>query len=133
MADGALPGSEQVGPARRFQESLREGRLTYQRCSSCASALFPPRVLCPVCSSELLDWQVSAGAGAVYSASTLTPRDGDPYTVVLVDLDEGFRVMSVVAQAQAPLGHRVHVQAQATDDSAADPLLVTVLVDVPDE
>lgn len=129
MAEPAAP--DQVAPAHAFQEWLQQGRFCYQRCESCASAVFPPRVLCPVCSSVALVWETSTGAGTVYSASTLSPRDADPYTVVLVDLDEGFRVMSVVAGAEAPLGHRVQVAAQPWHDSTAGARLVTVLVEAP--
>lgn len=124
---------EEVGPARLFQQWLQEGRLAYQRCGSCTSAVFPPRVLCPVCSSGALVWETSAGGGSVYSASTLSPRNADPYTVVLVDLDEGFRVMSVVTGAAAPLGHRVHVAARPSDDPAGVARLETVLVKASDD
>lgn len=127
MDDAVAPSDEPAGPTRRFEESLQQGRLAYQRCTSCSSAVFPPRVLCHVCGSDALVWQVSDGAGTVYSASTLSPRDADSYTVVLVDLDEGFRVMSVVAGAEAPLGHRVQVAAQPSDDAGSEPRLVSVL------
>ncbi|MFD2090741.1 Zn-ribbon domain-containing OB-fold protein [Blastococcus deserti] len=125
MADPAA--TEDVGPTRRYLEALREGRLVYQRCGQCTAAVFPPRVLCSVCSADALDWQPSEGAGTVYSASTLTPRDEDPYTVVLVDLDEGFRVMSAVAGTSAPLGSRVQLVPQPADDPAGEPRLVAVL------
>lgn len=129
MAD---PAGE-VGPTRRYLDALREGRLVYQRCGQCSAAVFPPRVLCPVCSADVLAWEPSRGAGTVYSASTLTPRDEDPYTVVLVDLDEGVRVMSAVAGAGAPIGSRVRLTARPPDDPAGEPRLVAVLEGTPDE
>jgi uncharacterized OB-fold protein len=121
-----------IGPTRRYFDALREGLLTYQRCEGCSAAVFPPRVLCPVCSADALAWQPSAGVGTVYSASTLTPRDEEPYTVVLVDLDEGFRVMSAVATVDAPIGARVRLTAQSADGSAGEPRLVAVLDGAPD-
>lgn len=127
MGDATSGEAGDVGPSRRYQEALREGRLIYQRCERCSSAVFPPRVLCPVCSAEALHWESSTGAGVVYSASTLTPRDEDSYTVVLVDLDEGFRVMSVVAGKSAPLGSRVQLTAQPADEPTGEPRLVAVL------
>jgi uncharacterized OB-fold protein len=128
------PGTQDdVGPTRRYQDALCQGRLEHQRCGQCGLAVFPPRVLCPLCSAEALHWKPSAGAGTVYSASTLAPRDEDPYTVVLVDLDEGFRVMSVIAGAHAPLGARVRLTAQPPADPAAEPRLVAVLASGPDE
>lgn len=42
-------------------------------------------------------WRVSAGRGTVHSASVVHPRGEDPYNVVLVDVEEGFRMMGRVA------------------------------------
>ncbi len=39
-----------------FYEHLREGRLTTTRCRECGHEPFPPRVLCPNCLSEDLEW-----------------------------------------------------------------------------
>ncbi|WNV76634.1 Zn-ribbon domain-containing OB-fold protein [Geodermatophilus sp. DSM 44513] len=122
----------EIGPTRQYLDALREGRLVYQRCEQCSAAVFPPRVLCPVCSADVLAWQPSEGAGTVYSASTLTPRDEDPYTVVLVDLDEGFRAMSAVAGTTAPIGSRVRLTARPADDATGEPRLVAVLDGVRD-
>jgi len=127
VVDPSPAGARDTGPSLRFQNELRAGRLAYQRCTGCSSAVFPPRVLCPVCSTGVLAWEVSSGAGTVYSASTLTPRDRQSYTVVLVDLDEGFRVMSVVAGPHAPLGGRVRVRAHVPDDPAGEPRLLTLV------
>ena len=69
--------------------------LHFQRCASCAAAVHPPRPMCPVCGSRELGWEESAGAGTVYSTSDVHTRE-ETYNVSLVDLDEGFRVMSTV-------------------------------------
>lgn len=100
----------ETAPHQGFLDRLATGTLAYQRCRGCASAVFPPRVLCPACGNAGLAWQVSDGRGSVYSTSVLSPRDGEPYTVVLVDLDEGFRMMSTVVRtpaAQVRIGMRV--------------------------
>jgi uncharacterized OB-fold protein len=68
----------------------------YQRCEDCGAAIHPPRVTCPVCGSRRLADARSAGRGVVYSTTTVHAREG-PRNVVLVDLAEGFRVMSEVA------------------------------------
>lgn len=47
-------------------------------------------------------WAVSAGRGTVY-ATTTVHRQGEPaYDVTLIDLDEGFRIMSRVVTAPGP-------------------------------
>ncbi|MEU6116628.1 OB-fold domain-containing protein [Streptomyces sp. NPDC047117] len=84
-----------TAPARAYREGLDRGELRYQRCDHCEGAVFPPRVLCPDCGSQELTWERSAGRGTVYAATVVRARDG-ARGVVLVDLDEGFRMMSRV-------------------------------------
>ena len=69
--------------------------LHYQRCGGCAAAIHPPRPMCPVCGSRDLRFEESAGRGAVYSSSDVHTRE-ETYNVALVDLDEGYRVMTTV-------------------------------------
>lgn len=39
-----------------FYDNLREGRLTTTACKDCGKKSFPPRVICPECLSENLEW-----------------------------------------------------------------------------
>jgi uncharacterized OB-fold protein len=39
-----------------FYEFLKEGRFTTTRCKDCSHQPFPPRVICPKCLSENLEW-----------------------------------------------------------------------------
>ena len=79
--------------------------LHFQRCASCASAVHPPRPMCPVCGSRELGWEESTGHGTVYSTSDVHTRDG-VHNVSLIDLDEGIRMMSSVP-ASLEIGERV--------------------------
>nr|WP_281497002.1 OB-fold domain-containing protein [Ornithinimicrobium sp. F0845] len=88
--------SPETAPGTVFDRYAAEGVLAYQSCASCRQAVFPPRVLCPSCGSDDLDWLPSGGRGTVYSATVIAPRGKEPYTVALIDLDEGFRMMSTV-------------------------------------
>jgi uncharacterized protein len=83
-------------PAATYRHHLQNGKLGYQRCADCSAVVFYPRVLCPVCGSGALEWRESAGRGTVYATTAVHVRDRDPRNVVLVDLDEGFRMMSRV-------------------------------------
>lgn len=61
---------------------------------------------------EGLQWRVSAGAGSVYATTVVRPRGGEAYNIVLVDLDEGFRMMSTVVGVEpeaVAVGARVRV------------------------
>jgi acetyl-CoA acetyltransferase len=66
--------------------------------------------VCPFTGSTDLEWRVSAGLGTVYSTTVVHPVDGKPFNVALIDLDEGFRMMSRVediAPADVAVGMRV--------------------------
>ncbi len=84
-----------TSPATAYAEGLAAGLLRYQRCAGCGDAVFYPRVVCPHCGSDRLEWADSAGSGTVYSTTMTRSRSGD-YNVALIDLDEGFRMMCTV-------------------------------------
>ena len=106
-------------PSEVYRRYLEDGRLGFQRCRGCSSAVFYPRVLCPVCGSVGLEWQTSGGRGAVYATTAVHRRDGEPYNVALVDLEEGFRMMSRVESVPAgevEVGLRVRFEVREEDD-----------------
>lgn len=83
-----------------FWQGVAEGRLMYQRCTACRKAVFPPRAHCPHCWGLELEWLESSGSGTVASFADVH-RPGHPafaeiapYTLALVDLDEGFRMLT---------------------------------------
>src|SRR4051812_44950455 len=83
---------------RAFWEAATEGRLVAQRCSQCHTSPPPPRPMCPQCHSlehEIVDL---AGTGTVYSYALLHhpqhPAFTYPVPAVLVELDEGVRIVS---------------------------------------
>ncbi len=39
-----------------FYDNLREGKLTTTKCKKCGHVAFPPRVICPECYSDELEW-----------------------------------------------------------------------------
>jgi uncharacterized OB-fold protein len=69
--------------------------LTFQRCVACAAVVFPRRAMCPRCGATALDTVVSGGRGVVYSTTAVHRRDG-VHNVALVDVEEGFRLMTEV-------------------------------------
>ena len=114
-------------PAAAYRRHLHNGELGYQRCADCSAAVFYPRLLCPVCGSGALEWHVSAGRGAVYATTAVHSRDRDPRNVVLVDLDEGFRMMSRVEDVPAEeveIGARVRFEVREGEE---EPVAVFVL------
>ena len=88
----------QPGPEHTYKEKLAQGRFELQKCGGCGRHVFYPRVLCPHCGADKLDWVAASGAGTVYSTTVVRrkPDAGGDYNVVLVDLAEGPRMMSRV-------------------------------------
>lgn len=98
-----------VSPAIAYREGLAAGRLCYQRCGSCRLVVFFPRVVCPHCGGDHLEWEDSNGTGTIYSTTTTRSRAGD-YNIALIDLDEGFRMMCTVrdeVRHEVRIGERV--------------------------
>lgn len=92
-------------PAATFAEHAARGELAFQ-VDAAGAPVFHPRV-------GPYAWRVSAGLGTVYATTTVHPRDGEPYDVSLVDLDEGFRMMARVegvAPEDVRIGMRVRVR-----------------------
>lgn len=112
--------SESTAPTAVYAEGLAAGELRFQHCTACERAVFYPRVLCPHCGSESLEWRASSGLGKVYATTVLHKRGSDPYHVCLVDLDEGFRMMSRVegiAPDRVGIGNRVRLAVIEEDGS----------------
>ncbi|GAA3985419.1 OB-fold domain-containing protein [Comamonas faecalis] len=108
---------------QRYFGALAEGRFEIPCCLSCARFHFYPRLCCPYCGSQELQWVAPSGHGTVYSVTIVRRAEGD-YTVVLVDLDEGPRLMSRVVDMpveQVRIGLAVRARIDAADEG---PLLV---------
>jgi hypothetical protein len=71
-----------------------------QWCVDCDRAIFFPREVCPGCLGSRLEWRPSPGTGSVYTYTVehnpQNPGLTGPYTIALIDLDEGVRMMSNV-------------------------------------
>jgi uncharacterized protein len=78
-----------------FWRRLNDGQLAVQRCNNCGYLRWPPGPVCPECLSSTHDWHDLSGRGTVWSLATYhhafhpSFRDDLPYTVVMVELDEG--------------------------------------------
>lgn len=117
-------------PHAAYIDYLRRGILAYQYSRDAGRAVFFPRVICPYAGTDCLEWRESSGLGVVYSTSSLHSRDADPYNVALIDMDEGFRLMSRVEgipAEQVRIGMRVRFRVHTPTD--ADPYPVFVPAD----
>ncbi|MGH7047732.1 MAG: Zn-ribbon domain-containing OB-fold protein [Stellaceae bacterium] len=121
-------------PLAAYQMHLDSGELAYQWSPQANRAVFYPRVICPYSGSDRLEWRTSAGLGTVYATTVTHPRDGAPYNVALIDMDEGFRLMSRVediAPEDVRIGMRVKFRVHrpkgdASGDEPAYPVFTLV-------
>lgn len=103
--------SEPASLAAVVEAAWRDGRLVFQRAPG-GEAVWPPRSAAPG-TGEPLAWTESAGVGTVYASTALHARDEPPRNVALIELDEGFRMMSRVEGVpgdEVPVGLRVRVR-----------------------
>jgi uncharacterized protein len=85
-----------TSPLATYLSHLEKGELAYQFSPAANRAVFFPRVLCPFTGTDKLEWRVSKGQGTVYATTVVYPAEGAPYNVALIDVEEGFRLMSRV-------------------------------------
>jgi uncharacterized protein len=112
--------SEISGPEAHWRAALAAGQILVQRSLRSGAYVFPPRVMAPGTGADDLEWVEVAGGGSVYSVTTISPKPpAEPYNVVLVDLDEGPRMMSRVegmAAKDVAIGMRVKARIGSKDD-----------------
>ena len=77
-----------------------KGELHFQRCTECRSWRHLPRHMCPHCGSTEWEWEASSGRGVIYTWTVahqaMHPAFADdvPYAIVVVELEEGVRMVS---------------------------------------
>ena len=91
----------QVSPEMApFFEAARRHALVVQRCAGCGALRFPARSICSTCLSREATWVPVSGRGAVFSFAIMhqAVHPGfaaeTPYAVVVIQLDEGPRLLS---------------------------------------
>lgn len=109
-----------ASPLAHFRCFLQRSELAYQFDTASDQPVFFPRVIAPG-SGNAVEWRVSAGKGTVHAVTVISPRGESPYNVVLVDMDEGFRLMSRVEGVPADavrIGMRVRSRVHTPGDGA---------------
>lgn len=112
-----IPLPSPTAISRPFWEGCKGGKLLVQRCRDCEGLTFPPQPVCTRCLSPDTEWVEGAGRGAVYSYAVVwrpqTPAFKAPYVVAIIDLDEGYQMLSNVIDCEpstVQVGMRVQVE-----------------------
>ena len=106
-----------TSPENHWRDALAQGRLLLQRAIGSGERFFPPRLIEPGTGEVDLEWIEASGFGTVYSVTMINQKPpAEPYNVVLVDLDEGPRMMSrVTGPGEIPIGLRVRARIDRGD------------------
>jgi uncharacterized OB-fold protein len=88
-----------------FWEGCKRHQLLIQRCQNCGTFRHYPHPMCPNCNSTDAEWAPVSGQGKVYSMTVVQhpthPAFADvPYAVVIVELEEGMRMVGDVVDAK---------------------------------
>ena len=107
-------------PEQEYFAHLAQGRFMLQRSRASGRCFFYPRVAAPVTGDRDLEWVPASGRGTVHATTIVRPKPPQaPYNVVLVDLEEGVRVMSRVegvAPEAVTIGMPVQARIGTQDD-----------------
>ena len=104
-------------PLGIYLEHCKKGELAYQVTDD-GKPVFFPRAVAPVTGRQSRVAR-SKGLGTVYSTTVVYDKDEPPLNVALIDLDEGFRMMSRVEDIdplQVKIGMRVKVRMHPGDE-----------------
>jgi uncharacterized OB-fold protein len=112
-----------------FWEGAKAGELRIQRCASCRTLRHPPGPSCPACHAFDRDFVVASGRGTVHSyvvhRHPPVPGREVPFVLVLVDLEEGVRMVGELLDASpddgVEIGAAVRVEMQRVDDELTLP------------
>ena len=89
--------------------------IVYQACPNCNAVWYFPRIFCRECGASAPAARHASGLGTVHArtlvarAPTEELRAHAPYLIVLVDADEGFRLMAH-GEASLQIGDRVRAR-----------------------
>ncbi|MBV6760233.1 Zn-ribbon domain-containing OB-fold protein [Rhodococcus opacus] len=128
----ALDQRLEKSPRQVFLEYCARGELAFQRASD-GRAVFFPRLAQAGTGDTELEWTVSAGTGVVYASTVVRPRGEQPHNVAMIQLDEGFKLMSAVVDVDpetVQIGRRVRVEMR---DVAGDGVPLPVFLLTGDE
>jgi len=100
-----------------FAVHLKNGRLMRSECSDCGYATFPPRADCPQCSSGRFEFRECNGKGTIHTFSRIAAaptgfEELAPYTVAVVDLEEGGRLLAWIGDSLADEPIRIGMDVQ---------------------
>lgn len=108
-----------------FAKHLKDGRLMGTRCKDCGAFSFPPRADCEACMSGNFEFVELSGKSTLQTFTKIVAaptgfEDVVPYTVGVVDLEEGGRALAwfgeTVQESEIAIGMELQVVPQVFDE-----------------
>ena len=109
-----------------FAVELKDGRITASRCRACGAQSFPPRADCDACMGRAFDLVEISGRGTLHTFTTIVAAPTGfehhaPYTVGVLDLDEGGRALAWIGDtipgAEIAIGMKLQLVPRIEEDS----------------
>ncbi len=116
---------------RPYWEACKKHELRIQQCKKCGRFRHYPQEMCPSCHSLEFEWAQVSGRGKVYNLvvthQAFHPgfRDEVPYATVIIELDEGVRMVSRMADTkpeELEIGMPVEVAFEDVTDEITLPM-----------
>jgi len=100
-----------------FAAHLKDGRLMGSRCKACGFTTFPPRADCPACMSDAFEFHEYSGRGRLYTHTRIDAAPGGfedlgAYTIAVVDLEEGGRLLAWLGDTLPPASISIDMPVQ---------------------
>ena len=124
MTDGGLDASDpRTLPG--FFDALGDGELLGGVCADCGQVLLPPRPACYACGSRAVDVEPQSREGRIFSYTEVrTPPPAfaadAPYTVAVVELADGGRLLGRVTADYADVAIGDSVELTVREPTAAE-------------
>lgn len=114
-----------------YWEGAKAHELRIQYCRECEKYFFYPRIFCPTCLSDAVEWRTVSGKGTlltyVLSARPAAGFENElPYAIAIVQLDEGPHMMTnivgtEISPEKLPAGMPVEVVFEDVNDTISLP------------
>ena len=114
-----------------YWEGAKAHELRIQFCTECQKHFFYPRIFCPTCLSDAVEWRTVSGKGTLLSyVLAARPAPGFenelPYAIAIVKLAEGPHLMTNIVNteltpANLPAGMAVEVVFEDINDKITLP------------
>ena len=107
------------GPVNQeFYDGLKRHELLLQKCTDCGKFRFWPIEMCPFCNSFNYEWARCSGKGTVNSYTIQHATMPYPWPVLLVELEEGPRLVShgLMSPEEVRIGMPVVVDYEKVSD-----------------